>query len=347
MPTTYIDRITAETPTKYWINNPTRADTELAIANQAMNCTINPSFCSKLLQRDPEPVRRVIDRVIKETDDDDDAADLVHQRASQWVLDRFRPLYERSGGAYGYVTIQADPREDEDADAIVEASLRHSRLGKNYMAKIPVTLAGTEAMEALIPRDIPICATEMFATSQTIYVCELYRATAKRTGKHPPFFVTHITGIFDEYLGGIVKSEGIDIAPEVLWQAGCIIGRKQYWLIKERGYQTTVLLGGVRGAQHFTEFVGGDIHCTMNWSTVQELIDADEPVVSRIDAKVPEPVVEELLAKLPHFHRAFHEDALPVEQFKDFGPVVHFRNSFMAGYSRLLEEIAARRRLAG
>ena len=115
--------------------------------------------------------------------------------------------------------------------------------------------------------------------------------------------------------------------------------------IKERGFNTTILLGGARNTGHFTEFVGGDIHCTINWSTAEELLDLDLPVESRIDALAAEDVVDDLLAKSPHFYRAYVDDALPVEQFADFGPVVHFRNSFMAGYSRLLEEVAARRRL--
>ena len=161
MTLTYFDRITKETPTKLWVNNPSRAETDWAIANHAINCTTNPSFCAKLLESDPDHIRSAIDEAIKESDDDNVAADLAYQKVAAWVMERFRPLYERSGGAYGYVTIQADPREDEDADLIVKASLRHSKLGKNYMAKIPVVPAGIEAIEALVARDIPICATEI------------------------------------------------------------------------------------------------------------------------------------------------------------------------------------------
>lgn len=69
----------------------------------------------------------------------------------------------------------------------------------------------------------------------------------------------------------------------------------------------------------------------------------DGPVVDRIGAEPPAEVIQELEAKLPAFGRAWHEGALPVHQFKDFGPVVFFRNAFNAGYSRLLEEVAARR----
>jgi transaldolase len=95
--------------------------------------------------------------------------------------------------------------------------------------------------------------------------------------------------------------------------------------------------------QHFTEFVGGDLHITINWSTAEELITKDGPVVSRIDAPTPREVVEELRAKVPGFRRAYDEDGLAVEEFADFGPLMFFRTMFLNGYARLLDEVAERR----
>jgi hypothetical protein len=41
---------------------------------------------------------------------------------------------------------------------------------------------------------------------------------------------------------------------------------------------------------------------------------------------------------------AFEEGGLAVEEFTDYGPVRYFRDSFEAGWSALLEAIAARRK---
>lgn len=341
----YFHRVAEETPTRFWINNPMGPDMKRAIAAGAINVTTNPAYCSKLIKGDPEYIRGVIDSVIKETPDADVAADLVYQKAASRVMSRFLPLYEQSGGTYGYVTIQGDPRADDDADAIVSAVLRHRRLGKNYMAKIPVILAGAQAIETLVARDIPICATEVFSISQAVYICELYQRAAQKYSEHPPFYVTHITGIFDEYLQRVVQRDNIDIAPQVLWHAGCAVARKEYRILKERGYKVTMLGGGARGPQHFTEFVGGDVHITINWSLAQKLIEADDSVVSRIDAEIPQPVIDELCEKLPDFRRAFYEDGLSLEEFADFGGVQLFRNMFLEGYTHLLEEIPTRRAL--
>jgi transaldolase len=343
MPSEYFHRVTAETPTKMWLNNPSGPEIAYGIAAGAISCTTNPAYGSKLLQSDPEYIRGVIDDVIRATGDHDEAADQVYQKVSARAMEGFLPLYEGSSGAYGYVTMQGDPREDEDTAAVVGATMRYRELGKNFMAKIPVIAGGLEAIETCVEEDIPICATEMFSIAQAISVCDLYHRAAARTGNHPPFYVTHITGIFDEYLGKVAERDGIDIDPAVLAQAGCAVARKQYRMLKERAYETTMLGGGARGTYHFTEMVGGDVHVTINWSTAQELIDADGPAVSRIDVETPASVIDELCDKFDDFRKAYYEDELSVEEYAGYGPVQLFRNAFLKGWYLLLVEIASRR----
>jgi transaldolase len=339
----YFHKLHRETATRFWVNNPSGEEMEKSIAAGAINCTTNPAYCSKLMSSDPEYLHGVIDETILEVGDIDEAAVRVYQKTSKRVLDRFLPLYEESAGAYGYVTMQDDPREDQDTEAIVRCALENRKLGPNYMAKIPVIRGGLEALEACVEENIAICATEVFSIAQAIHMCELYERTAQRTGNYPPFFVTHITGIYDEYLGKVVKREGIEIAPEVLREAGCAVARKEYKLLKERGYSTTMLGGGARDLYHFTEMVGGDVHVTINWSTGQELIDADTQIVDRLDADPPQAVIDELKTKLPDFAKAYDEDGLTVDEYAEYGPVQLFRNAFLKGWYLLLAEVATRR----
>jgi transaldolase len=343
----YFQRVHSETATRMWINNPSAEDVRQSIAAGAVNCTTNPSYCSKLLQTEPDYLRGVIDQVVKSTKDNDEAAERVYHAASARVMDAFRPLHAQSGRTMGFVTIQDDPRADDDAEHIVEVTMRCTALGPNFMTKIPVIASGIAAIEELVARNIPICATEIFAVAQATHMCEVYERAARKSGNQPPFYVTHITGIFDQYLAEVVKSEKIAIAPEILAQAGCLIARKQYRILKERGYPGTLLGGGARGIQHFTEFVGGDFHITINWSTAAELLATNPPVVARIDAPTPKEIVEELRAKAPGFRRAYDEDGLTVEEFADFGPLMFFKTMFLNGYARLLDEVVERRARIG
>ena len=341
----YFHRVARDTPTRLWINNPSSAEADLALDAGAIACTTNPTYGAKLIQAEPAYIQGIIDGIVPNMNDDEAAADRVVQQVSARLMARFLPLYEQSGGTQGFVTIQSDPRKDEDARELIDAALRYRALGPNFMAKIPVTAAGLEAIDALIAENIPICATEVFAVDQATALCDLYQRASQRAGKRPPCFVTHITGIFDEYLGKQVEREGVAIAPASLAWAGSTVGRKEYRLLKERGCHAALLGGGARSTRHFTDFVGGDFHITINWSTAQELIEWDPPVVSRIDVETPPEIVAELTAALRDFRLANEEGALPPVQFAEYGPVQFFRNNFIAGYERLLAEVAARRRM--
>ncbi|HOE95103.1 MAG TPA: transaldolase family protein [Candidatus Sumerlaeota bacterium] len=342
----YFSRVFARTPTRLWINNPTGDDLTRALNVGCIAGTTNPSYCAKLIDQEPEFILPIIDEEVQRHEDDSVAADRVVQAATRRFMDAFRPIHGASGGTLGFVTIQDDPARDHSAERIVEAALVHQRVGPNYMAKVPVTEAGMEAMDELISRRIPVCATECFGLDQAITMCERYERAVARGGHRPPFFITHITGIFDDELKDFAARHNVQIKPEILNQAGCLVGRKQYHVLRERGFPAVMLGGGARGLHHFTAFVGGQMHITLNWSTIEELLDADEPGESRIDELPADDVVAELCDKLPDFRRAWHEGSLRPEEFESFAPLQRFRNNFLAGYGRLREEVARRRAAA-
>jgi len=342
----YFHRVASETPTRLWINNPILEDADRAIVAGAISCTTNPTYCANLLKTKLESsyVLNLIDRVVQQTRENKTASELVMQHLVKRVMERFLPLYERKPGLEGLVSIQGDPHGDENTDFIVDEALRFRKLEKNFITKIPVNEACLRAIEVLIAENMPIIATEVFAVEQAIQVCELYCRVCEKTGYHPPFYVTHITGIFDEYLVNYVKRTGVNISPEALFQAGCAVARKQYRILRERRYPVLMLGGGARGTHHFTEMVGGEAHITINWSTAKELITANPAVIPRMDTPESPQVIEELLANLPDFRKAYLEGGLALEEFKDFGPLQYFRGMFVKGWDTLVENVRERRR---
>lgn len=341
----YFQRVTQQSPTRLWINNPTREEARKAIAAGAISCTTNPTYTAKMLETesDRDAVISIIDQVTAKIGDDTKAASEIQRQAIKPLVEIFLPLHEQDP-LQGFVSIQGDPYAEDDYSNIVEAALADRAVGANVIAKIPVTAAGLKAIEHLIGENVPIIATEVMAISQAVAVCELYERVCAQVNKRPPLYVTHITGIFDEYLQITAQQDQIPIAKDLLWQAGTIVARKQYLLLKERGYQVTMLGGGARGLHHFTEMVGGDIHVTINWrGAAEELLRQDPPVIYRMDTPIPAYAVRELL-RLPTFKMAYEENGLPIEEFADFGPVRYFRASFEAGWSKLLEAAAERRR---
>ena len=157
----YFHRVRRQTGTRFWINNPTGEEIDWALAAGAISCTTNPAYCARLLASEPDYVNGLIDTVIREIPDCEGAAPVVYQRSAQRLLERFLPSYERSGGRSGFVTLQGDPRREDDADSVIRFAVENSRLGPNIMAKIPVIQSGLEAIEGCVARNIPICATEV------------------------------------------------------------------------------------------------------------------------------------------------------------------------------------------
>ena len=223
----YFLRVKRQTETRLWINNPTMTEVRLALEHGAVSCTTNPGYSANMLRRDRAHTLGVVDQCVAESASDNEAADLVQQKLAARVLEGFRPVYEASEGRDGFVSIQGNPHQDTDAAKIIEEARCYRKLGPNVIAKIPVTQAGLKAAETLLAEDVPVVFTEVFGLPQMIRACEVYRLVSRESGKQPPCFVTHITGIFDEYLKGLVQREGLDIAPQVLAQAGLAVARRQ------------------------------------------------------------------------------------------------------------------------
>lgn len=349
MSKTYFSELHATTDTRFWINNPSLAEMDAALAEGAFACTTNPAYCAKLLKSDKAALDAMIDGLIdghfadgRTEFDFEEMAAAVYREAAKALMLRMLPVYTATNGSAGFVTMQDDPSYDADTEHTVANILKNRKLAPNYMAKIPVIRGGIEAIEECVRLNIPICATEVFAVSQALYMCEAYEKACAKYGNRPVMYLTHISGIFDEYLGKYAKRMGIEIEESVLKQAGVAVAHKQYAKLKEAGFNITMLGGGARGLHHFTGLVGGP-HITINWSTAVELLEGDIPVKSVIDESADEAVIAELRAKLDAFRKAYDDDGLTLDEFADYGPVQLFRNSFLNGWFTLQAEIAARR----
>lgn len=279
----YFHRVTAQTPTRFWINNVTRKQADCALDAGAVGCTQNPSYTWKIL-RDPEDgeyARRHLEETLAESKDDRRVVTLLQAKLVKGISEKFMPLFRQSGGKYGFVSIQGDPTEEKEK-LIIEESLENRKLGPNIMAKVPVVEEGLRAMETLIRERVPINATEVMGVRQALDVCSLYEKISAQVTNPPPLYFSHIAGIYDEYLVKYAAEKKIEVSRDSLWQAGLAVARKIARMVTERGYTAGFIAGGARGLHHFTEMVGGNVCVTINWEgTADKLIELDLPVVSR------------------------------------------------------------------
>ncbi len=341
----YFHRVREMTPTRFWINNVTHAEADLALAEGAQGCTQNPSYVWRILNGSEDEARAqaLIKSKLGEYSDDNELLVWLQRELVGEIAKHFLPLYESSGKKYGYVSIQGDPFR-EDAETIVRYARYNREAGANIMAKIPVTEEGLKAIEILAKEGVPINATECMAVRQVLDVCEVYVDAVKDMVNPAPLYFSLITGIYDEYLQNLNEEKGIGVGPDALWQAGMSVAKKVHALVKERKYPCGFIGGGARGLHHFTEMVGADACITINWQgTADKLIEQNNPVVSRFLQPTPYAVDDELLEKLEDHRKAYFINAIEPHEYEEFGPVVLFRTNFEQGWRGALGRIAALR----
>ncbi len=81
------------------------------------------------------------------------------------AADLLRPIYDRTGGADGYASLEVNPRLAHDAEGTVaEARRLFAALERpNVMMKVPATPAGIVAVRRLIAEGINVNATLIFS----------------------------------------------------------------------------------------------------------------------------------------------------------------------------------------
>lgn len=132
-------------------------------------------------------------------------------RDIQLACDRLRPVYDRTKGADGFVSLEVSPHLARDVEGSYQAARRfHAEVNRpNLLIKIPGTKEGAVAIERCLTDGIPINITLLFSIEAYETVAEGYvRALEKRAAKGESldigsvasFFVSRIDTLTDERL---------------------------------------------------------------------------------------------------------------------------------------------------
>lgn len=333
----YYREALAQTGTEFWINNPTGPELQAALANGAVGVASNPVYVSVLLKSEPDFVRAMVEDC--GTGDDETRAVRVIQKFASRPLGLFHALFQETHGRYGQVAIQGNPRRNDDLAHVLTEAEQFRALGENIIIKLPATPVGAQAMEELTARGWSTIGTMSFAMAQYILMAEAHQRGLQRTKKKPRCLITMLPGLFDEYLVEDAKRRGVSVAPEVLRQAGISTARAAHAIRRERGYAAQILSGGARGTFHWAEVMGRDMAITLGGSLMGAVQREQPPLVNRIEASASPDVIRELRDKFPDFVRACDPAVLVPDEFRAYGPVARFQESFLRGFDQLLQEI--------
>ncbi|MGH8993784.1 MAG: transaldolase family protein, partial [Acidimicrobiia bacterium] len=188
-----------------WYDNLRRkliADGDLArmaAGDGIRGVTSNPTIFEKAVSAGEEYDAPVVELAGQGMSTEDIGWKLVTEDVAA-ACDVFRPVFEASAGADGFVSVEVDPTLAHDTEAtIAQARELHTRLGlDNLMVKIPGTAEGIPAIEAMIAEGRKINVTLIFSLERHAEVIEAYLGGLERlvAGGGDPARVASVASFF-------------------------------------------------------------------------------------------------------------------------------------------------------
>jgi transaldolase len=322
-----LHKMTQTTPTCLWNDSAAIEELTYSIEHGAVGATCNPSIAVSVLKQEL-PVWKV--RILELAEQfpqatEDEIAWMVVEEMSANAARLLKPIFDREKGRNGRLSIQTDPRNYRNSDAMLTQAIHFSKLAPNMIVKIAATRAGIVAIEEATYRGISINATVSFTLPQTIAVAEAVERGLKRREAEGLEISTMgpvctiMVGRLDDWLKVLLDKHNLSVDPGYLEWAGVAVFKKAYKIYRERGYRLRLLAAAFRNHMHWSEFIGGDVVISPPSAWQKRYNASDIEVINRIDTPVDAKIVDTLLSKFPDFERAYTENGLSHEEFDTFG----------------------------
>jgi transaldolase len=186
---------------------------------QVVGVTSNPTIFAKALSKGSAYDEQVRDLAIRGVDVEE-AARSITTYDIRWAADVLRPVYDRTDGVDGRVSIEVDPRLANDTGKTsAEAKALWWMVDRpNLFIKIPATLAGLPAITATLAEGISVNVTLIFSLERYGQVIDAFfeglekaRANGHDVSKIDSvasFFVSRVDTEIDKRLDTLAAGKG-------------------------------------------------------------------------------------------------------------------------------------------
>jgi transaldolase len=261
--------------------------------------------------------------------------DLVKKGASA-----IHKVYETSGGKYGYLSGQVDPRFVTDGDKMLAQGLTIAAQGENVMVKLPGSKEGYEVLEELTARGISTNNTTSFTVAQYMRCMSAVSAgllRAKAAGVDLSKWrsvITHMSSRLAQ-LGDWsteAAARGIELSIPEMRDGEEAVLKRAYHYGKSIGHPSKMLQCSMRVekdertgkmcSRHIQDFAGSDMVYTCPPSYIAQLMEvADElePFDPKAIDREPNAASLAKLMQLPSFRAAYEFDGMTPDQFAHYG----------------------------
>ncbi len=340
-----------------WVDELSREDIkngglEGMIEDGIVGVTSNPAIFQKAIANSDLYDEQLQDLARRE----DDPKEIFWEIARtdiQDACDIFMPVYERTGGQDGFISLEVQPDIAHDAQATIDEATRlHEMVDRpNLFVKIPATLPGLVAIEEMISRGKSINVTLIFSLERYREVVRAYIRGIQRlveSGGDPSgvrsvasFFVSRIDTEADkrlEELGaddlkGKLAIANARLAYQIYKE---VFGGSRWRTLEERGANRQRLLWASTSTKNpdypdvmYPEnLVGPETVDTMPKSTIQAVMDHAEI----------RPTLEEGVEEARELFRRLRQVGLDYEDVTDVLETEGIQK-FADPFNELLEEI--------
>jgi len=144
------------------------------------------------------------------------------------AADVFRPIWDRTGGTDGWVSMEVSPLLAADTGATIESALHIHKLADrpNLYVKIPGTPEGVPAIEAAIFAGVPVNVTLLFSREHYLAVADAYMSGLERrvaAGLDP-----RISSVASVFVSRWDRAVADTAPPELKNKLGVAIGLRTY-----------------------------------------------------------------------------------------------------------------------
>jgi transaldolase len=225
----------------------TNGELLLLIENDGLGgMTSNPAIFQKAIA-ESNIYDADIRKMASEKKDVNTIYEAISQQDVQKAADVFRPLYEKTNGDDGYVSLEVNPHLANDTEGTIEEGRRLWRAldRPNILIKVPATTEGLPAIRQLISEGINVNVTLLFSLSRYREVAEAYvDGLEERLVQGKPisqiasvasFFLSRIDTLIDPLLEKMIESDSKkkEIAKRALGEVAISSARLAYQIYKE------------------------------------------------------------------------------------------------------------------
>jgi transaldolase len=336
-------RMVESTPTDFWNDSCAVAELAYAVERGGTGATSNPVIVLEVMKKEKDHWTPRAQEMFAQNPTWSEVEltwALIEEMGARGA-GILQPVFDAHDGMKGRLSLQTNPANYRDPVRMADQAVHFNTLAPNIQVKFPCTAAGLQAVEDATARGVVANITVVFTVAQCIAAAEAverglarFEAAGGDTGKFSPVCSLMI-GRLDDWMKVLVEKDNIALDPDAANWAGIAAFKRAYGIYKERGYRTRLLAAAYRHRFHWTELVGADAVLTMPYPWQVRFNGSGIDAQPRIDVPVDQHLIDDLVARVPDFVRAYEPDGLSPDEFAGYGATVRTLRGFVQSYHDL------------